>query len=163
MLPIWWHIYNRFGGKDSVISKEQVGFVPLPTYAGAERSTYVNDWIYGVNRHSKVPKATLEFLTWISQPEIERAILVDPTENDVVAVNWSNLRDPEVNKRFGGMHDTAAKALAKTKTIPNVPEFLPAVDVMEVAMSNIVTGQASVADAMNAAASQVARIMRRTS
>lgn len=161
MLPIWWHIYNRFGGKDSVISKEQVGFVPLPTYAGAERSTYVNDWIYGVNRHSKVFKATLEFLTWISQPEIERAILVDPTENDVVAVNWSNLRDPEVNKRFGGMHDVAAKALAKTKTIPNVPEFLPAVDVMEVAMSNIVTGQATVADAMNAAASQVARIMRR--
>ena len=161
MLPMWWHIYNRFGGKDSVITKEQVGFVPLPTYAGAERSTYVNDWIYGANRHSKVPKAMLEFLTWISQPEIERAILVDPTENDVVAVNWSSLRDPEVNKRFGGMHDVAAKALMKTKTIPNIPQFLPAVDVMEVAMSNIVTGQASVADAMNGAAAQVARIMRR--
>ena len=121
----------------------------------------MNDWIYGANRHSKVPKAMLEFLTWISQPEIERAILVDPTENDVVAVNWSSLRDPEVNKRFGGMHDVAAKALMKTKTIPNIPQFLPAVDVMEVAMSNIVTGQASVADAMNGAAAQVARIMRR--
>ena len=163
MLPIWWHIYNRFGGKDSVITKEQVGFVPLPTYAGAEPSTYVNNWIYGVNKRSKVPKATLEFLTWISQPEIERAILVDPTENDVVAVNWSNLRDPEVNKRFGDMHNVAARALTKTKTIPNIPEFLPAVDVMEVAMSNIVTGQATVADAMNGAASQVARIMRRAS
>ena len=116
-----------------------------------------------MNKRSKVPKATLEFLTWISQPEIERAILVDPTENDVVAVNWSNLRDPEVNKRFGDMHNIAAKALLKTKSIPNIPEFLPAVDVMEVAMSNIVTGQATVADAMNGAASQVARIMRRAS
>jgi len=161
MLPIWWHIYNRFGGKDSVLSKEQVGFVPLPTYAGAQPSTYVNDWIYGVNRHSKVAKATLEFLLWISQPEVERAILVDPTENDVVAVNWSNLRDPEVNRRFGNMHNVAAQALTKTKSIPNIPEFLPVVDVMEVAMSNIVTGQASVADAMNSAASQVTRIMRR--
>ena len=59
------------------------------------------------------------------------------------------------------MHNVAAQALTKTKSIPNIPEFLPVVDVMEVAMSNIVTGQASVADAMNSAASQVTRIMRR--
>ena len=161
MVPIWWHAYNRVLGKDSAITKEQVGFVPLPTYAGAEPSTYVNDWIYGVNKNSKSPKAALEYLTWISQPEIERAILIDPSENDVIAVNWSNLRDPEVNKRYSDMHNIAAKALAKTKTIPNIPEFLPVVDILEVAMSNIATGQATVPDAMNAAASQVARIMRR--
>lgn len=161
MLPIWWHMYNRFGGKDSSLTRDQVGFVPLPTYAGAEPSTYVNDWIYGVNKHSKSPQAALEFLTWISQPEIERAVLLDPAENEVVAVNWSNLRDPSVNKRFNGMHNIAANALMKTKTIPNIPEFLPVVDVLEVAMSNILTGQATVADAMNAAASQVTRIMRR--
>ncbi len=163
MLPIWWHIYNRFGGKDSVLTREQVGFVPLPTYAGAEPTTFVNDWIYGVNKRSKNPKATLEYLLWISQPEVERSLLLDPAESDVVAVNWSNLRDADVNKRFNGMHAIAAKALAKTKTVPNIPEFLPVVDVLEVAMSNIVTGQASVADAMNGAASQVTRIMRRAS
>ncbi len=161
MVPIWWHVYNRILGPDSRIKKEQVGFVPLPTYAGAESSTYVNNWIYGVNKRSKAPKAALEYLAWITQPDIERQILIDPSENDVIAVHWSNLRDADVNKRYGGMHEIAAKALAKTKTIPNIPEFLPVVDVLEVAMSNIASGQATVPDAMNGAASQVARIMRR--
>ena len=161
MVPIWWHLYNRIRGKDSSIKAEQVGFVPLPTYAGATPTTYVNDWIYGVNKNSKVPKAALEFLTWISQPNIEHDILVDPAENDVIAVNWSNLRDADVNKRFEGMQAVAAQALAKTRTIPNIPEFLPVVDVLEVAISNIATGQASVPDVMNGAAAQVARIVKR--
>ena len=161
MIPVWWHIYNRFSGKDSAIRPEQVGFVPLPTYGNAPPTTYVNAWIYGVNKASKAPDAAAEYLAWISRAEIERSILLDPAENDVVAVHWSNLRDAQVNQRFGGMHAIAAAALEKTKRIPNIPEFLPVVDVLEVAMSNIATGQAKVADAMNGAATQVARIMRR--
>ena len=162
MNPCWWHIYNRFAMKDSAVGLDKLGFAPLPTYAGSAPTTYTNTWIYGVNKNSKVRGAALEFLTWISEPEIERSILVDPTENDVVATQWSNLRDKEVNARFRGMHNFAADALESTKkSIPNIPEFLPAVDVMEVAMNNIATGQASVADAMNGAAAQVARIMKR--
>ncbi len=161
MIPIWWHVYNRFSGKDSAIRLDQVGFVPLPTYGSVAPTTYVNAWIYGINKASKVPDAAAEYLAWISRPAIERDILLDPAENDVVAVHWSNLRDPAVNARFGGMHAIAAKALENTKRVPNIPEFLPVVDVLEVAMSNIATGQAKVADAMNGAASQVARIMRR--
>ncbi len=162
MNPCWWHIYNRFAMKDAPVGLDKLGFTPLPTYAGAEPTTYTNTWIYGVNKNSKVRGAAIEFLDWISAPGIERSILVDPAENDVVATQWSNLRDPEVNARFHGMHGFAATALEKTKKlIPNIPEFLPVVDVMEVAMNNIATGQANVADAMNGAASQVARIMRR--
>ena len=56
-------------------------------------------------------------------------------------MHWSNLRDPEVNARFNGMHAIAAKALeTTTKAIPNIPEFLPIVDVLSAAMSNVVTG-----------------------
>jgi multiple sugar transport system substrate-binding protein len=161
MVPVWWHVYNRFTGKDSAVTHAQVGFVPLPSYPGTQPTTYTNNWIYGVNKHSKNLNAALEFLTWVSQPDIERSVLLDPSENEVVATHWSNLRDQEVNKRFNGMHNIAAAALEKTKSIPNIPEFLPVVDVLEVAMSNIATGQASVPDAMNGAASQVARIMRR--
>ena len=162
MNPCWWHIYNRFAMKDAPVGLDKLGFTPLPTYAGAEPTTYTNTWIYGVNKNSKVRGAAIEFLDWISAPGIERSILVDPAENDVVATQWSNLRDKEVNSRFRGMHNFAADALESTKkSIPNIPEFLPAVDVMEVAMNNIATGQASVADAMNAAAAQVARSMTR--
>ena len=94
MVPTWWHVYNRFKGKDSAITPEQVAFTTLPTYAGAEPSTYVNVWIYGANKKSRNLDATLDYLAWISRPEIERSILVDPAENDVVATQWTNLRDP---------------------------------------------------------------------
>lgn len=162
MNPCWWHIYNRFAMKDAAVGLDKLGFAPLPTYAGSAPTTYTNTWMFGVNKNSKVRDAAIEFLTWISEPEIERSILVDPAENDVVATQYSNLRDPQVNARFNGMHNFAASALESTKkSIPNIPEFLPCVDAMEVAMNNIATGQANVADAMNAAAAQVTRIMRR--
>ena len=162
MNPCWWHIYNRFAMKDSAVGLDKLGFAPLPTYAGSAPTTYTNTWMFGVNKNSKVRDAAIEFLTWISEPEIERSILIDPAENDVVATQYSNLRDPQVNARFNGMHNFAASALESTKkSIPNIPEFLPCVDAMEVAMNNIATGQANVADAMNAAAAQVTRIMRR--
>ena len=104
----------------------------------------------------------MEFIEYISAADIERSILVDPKESDVVCVHWSNLRDPEVNARFRGMHGIAAKALeTTTKAIPNIPEFLPIVDVLSAAMSEIVTTGKSIPDALNGAAAQATRIMKR--
>jgi multiple sugar transport system substrate-binding protein len=162
MVPVWWHVYNRLKLPDAGVKAEQVGFVPLPSYPGKGSTTYTNNWIYGLNGKSKNRDAAIEFLDWISSAEIEKAILVDPNENDVVCVHWDNLRDPQVNARFNGMHAIAAKALeTTTKAIPNVPEFLPVVDILSAAMSNIVTGGATIPDALNGAAAQATRVIRR--
>jgi maltose-binding protein MalE len=67
-----------------------------------------------------------------------------------------------VNARFNGMHAIAAKALeTTTKAIPNVPEFLPVVDILSAAMSNVVTTGLPIPEALNGAASQAARAIRR--
>jgi multiple sugar transport system substrate-binding protein len=162
MVPVWWHVYNRLRLPDAGIKAEQVGFVPLPSYPGKSSTTYTNNWIYGINGKTKNRDAAMEFLDYISSAEIEKSILVDPNESDVVSVHWSNLRDPEVNARFGGMHAIAAKALeTTTKAIPNVPEFLPVVDILSAAMSNVVTTGLPIPEALNGAASQAARAIRR--
>lgn len=162
MVPVWWHVYNRLKLPDAGVKAEQVGFVPLPSYPGKGSTTYTNNWIYGLNGKTKNRDAAMEFLDWISSAEIEKSILVDPNENDVVCVHWDNLRDPQVNARFNGMHAIAAKALeTTTKAIPNVPEFLPVVDILSAAMSNIVTGGATIPDALNAAAAQATRVIKR--
>ena len=162
MVPVWWHVYNRMSLPDAGVKREQVGFVPLPSYPGKGPTTYTNSWIYGLNAQAKNRAAAIEFLDYISTAEIEKSILVDPNEHDVVSVHWKNLRDPDVNARFDGMHGIAAKALeTTTKAIPNIPEFLPIVDALSVQMSNIVTGGATVEGALDAAQSQAARIMRR--
>lgn len=162
MTPVWWHVYNRMSLPDAIIKHDQVGFVPLPSYEGQAPTTYTNNWIYGINGATTRRDAAMEFLDYITAPEIEKSILVDPAESDVVCVHWQNLRDPEVNARFGGMHEIAATALeTTTKSMPNIPQFLPVVDALAVQMSNIVTGGASVEDALAAAERQAERIMRR--
>ena len=162
MVPVWWHVYNRLRLPDAGVKADQVGFVPLPSYPGKGATTYTNNWIYGLNKATRNRDAAMEFLDYITTPEIERSILIDPNESDVVCVHWKNLRDPDVNARFGGMHAIAAKALeTTTKAIPNIPEFLPIVDALSAAMSNVVTTGTPIAEALNGAAAQAQRIMRR--
>ncbi|MBL8701777.1 MAG: sugar ABC transporter substrate-binding protein [Alphaproteobacteria bacterium] len=162
MVPVWWHVYNRFRLPDAGVKLDQVGFVPLPSYPGKGATTYTNNWIYGLNGKTRNRDAAIEFLDYISTAEIERSILIDPNESDVVCVHWSNLRDPAINERFTGMHAIAARALeTTTKAIPNVPEFLPVVDILSAAMSNVVTGTQTIPDALNGAAAQAARVIRR--
>lgn len=162
MVPVWWHVYTRVRLPDAGVKPDQVGFVKLPSYAGQPSVTYTNDWIYGLNTRSKHRAAALEFLDYITQPEIERSILLDPTISDVVAVQWTNMRDPAVNARFNGLQLVAADAVQNTnKSIPRIAEFLPIVDVLSSAMSDIVTSGADVQTALDGAASRVTRLMRR--
>ena len=162
MVPVWWHVYNRLKLPDAGVKAEQVGFVKLPSYTGQPSVTYTNDWIYGLNVHAKHRAAALEFLDYITQPEIERSILLDPAMSDVVAVQWSNMRDPAVNARFNGLQLVAADAVQNTtKSIPRIAEFLPIVDVLSSAMSDIVTTGTDMQAALDGAASRVTRIMRR--
>ena len=162
MCPVWWHVYNRLALPDTQVTREQVGFKVLPHYEGKGATTYTNAWVYGINGKTKVRGAAEEFLDFICRPEVEKAILVDPNENDVVCVHWDNLRDPEVNARFDGMHALAAKTLeTTTNSIPNIPQFLPIVDVLAAAVSDVVTGANNIKDALATAQSQSERIMRR--
>ncbi len=162
MVPVWWHVYNRLRLPDAMVKADQVGFVPLPSYPGKGATTYTNQWIYGLNVKTKNRDAVMEFMDYICGADIEKSILVDPAESDVVCVHWQNLRDPQVNARFGDMHAIAAKALeTTTKAIPNTASFLPVVDALAGAMSNIVTQGVPIPEALNTAAAQAQRIIRR--
>ena len=127
MVPVWWHVYNRLKlpGLPASRPSRSASCPCRPTRARARRPTRTT----GSTASTASPRTATP--RWSSsttsrQPEIERSILLDPNENDVVCVHWSNLRDPEVNARFNGMHAIAAKALeTTTKAIPNIPEFLP--------------------------------------
>jgi multiple sugar transport system substrate-binding protein len=103
----------------------------------------------------------MELITYMTAPEIERSILLDPAENDVVAVQWSNLRDADVNRRFGGMHNFAASALQNTKVVPYSPEWPQIMEALETAMSEAASGTRTVPDAFRAAEATIRRIARR--
>ncbi len=79
----------------------------------------------------------------------------------MVAVQWANLRDPDVNKRFGGMHNFAAEALQNTKVVPYSAEWPQIMEALETAMSEAASGTKSVNDAFKGAEATVRRIVRR--
>lgn len=162
MVPVWWWV--RGGLLDPKVSKlteAQVGFAPLPGFVGGKSSTYINCWIYAITKGSKNKDAAMEFATWVSHPSIERDILIDPKENDVVAVQYPNLRDPDVNKRYGGMHTFAAEALQNTKVVPYSADWPQMMEALETAMSEAASGTKSVPDAFKAADAAIRRIVRR--
>ena len=161
MLPCWWWVVSQFSGESAAVKRDQVGFVTLPTYTGGQPTTFTNVWIFGVNKLSKSSDAALAYLDWVSRPQLEKQVLLDPAGNDVVACQWSNIRDPEVNARWNGLQQTGGQELEHSHGLPQFAELPQVQDVLETAMSNIASGGATVPDAMNAAAEAVARITRR--
>ncbi len=161
MYPAWWWRYaGLVDPKLSTLKPEQVGFAPLPSMPGKESTTYTNSWFYGINKNSKKKDAAMEYLTWLSQPSIERSVLLDPALNEVVAVQTANMLDGDVNRRFGGMHVFGAQALKAAKGTPLFPQWLQISDLLEATVSELATGKKQVKPALDEAASRARRIMR---
>ena len=161
MLPAWWWVLSQFSGTSVAVGADQVGFVTLPTYAGRPTTTFTNTWIFGLNRQSKVPEAAAAYLDWVTRPELEQDVLLDPASTDVVASQWSNIRDPKVNERWHGLQAMGGEELEHSHVLPQFAELPQVQDALETAISTIASGGATVPDAMNAAATAVARITRR--
>ena len=161
MVPVWWWRYaSLVDPKTSTLKPEQVGFAPLPSMPGKENTTYTNTWFYGINKNSKKKAAAMEFLTWLSDPEIERSVLLDKSMNEVVAMQTKNLLDGDVNTRFNGMHVYGAQALKGAKGTPLFAQWPQVSDVLEATISELASGQKQVKPALDEAAAKVRRIMR---
>jgi multiple sugar transport system substrate-binding protein len=162
MLPVWWWVRSTLlNPQSSRLTDAQLGFAPMPSYQGQPHTTFTNTWVWGITRRSRRKDAAAELLAWIANPALEREVLLDPRENDVVAVMQPNLVDEAVNARFGGMHRFAAEGLARTQSITFGPDWPQISEALETAMSEAASGSRSVPDAFNAAAAQVRRIVRR--
>jgi ABC-type glycerol-3-phosphate transport system substrate-binding protein len=102
----------------------------------------------------------MEFLSWLSNPEIEKSVLLDRKLNEVVAVQTPNLIDGDVNLRFGGMHLFGAQALKGAKGTPLFAQWPQVSDILEASISEIITGKIDVKSALDTAASRVKRALR---
>jgi multiple sugar transport system substrate-binding protein len=161
MVPVWWWRYaSLVDPKTSTLKPEQVAFAPLPSMPGKPNTTYTNTWFYGINKNSKKKAAAMEFLTWLSNPDIERSVLLDRSMNEVVAMQTRNLLDADVNVRYGGMHLFAAQALKGARGTPLFPQWPQVSDILEAAISELAAGKTQVKPALDDAASRARRALR---
>lgn len=160
MLPVWWWVRSQLTDPEqSTLTPEQVGFTALPSVAGSDRTTFTNTWIFGVTQESDNKDAATEFLGWLTDPALERDVLMDPELSEVVAVHMSNLTDPEVNERWGGMHQAAADALATAEGIGFGDDWPRIVLILETAISSLAAGEETAVQAvLDKAAADIAAI-----
>lgn len=160
MVPVWWWVRSRLiDPAQSTVSADQLGFASMPMVAGSAPTSYANTWIYSVTSESRNAEAAQEFLAFVTDPALEREILLDPELNEVVSVHLSNLRDAEVNARWGGMHMAAADAAESAPVIPFGPEWPRVVEILENAMSSLAAGESTdVRATLDRAAAQVAAL-----
>ena len=160
MLPLWWWVRSQLTvPEESTVTDEQLGVVALPSVAGAERTTFTNTWIFGVTEGSRNRDAAIEYLGWLTDPAIERDVLLDKNLNETVAVHFSNLRDPEVNARWGGIHQAAADALATATGMGFDADWPRISEILENAISSLASGGSDdVSGVLDAAAEEISRI-----
>lgn len=161
MVPVWWWRYaGLLDSKTSTLKEHQVGFAPLPSMPGKDNTTYTNTWFYGINKASKKKEAAMEFLTWLSNPDIERSVLLDTRMYEVVAMQTRNLLDADVNVRFKGMHVFAAQAFKGARGTPLFAQWPQVSDVLEASISELASGTKQVKPVLDDAAARVRKIMR---
>lgn len=160
MLPVWWWVRSQLTDPEqSTLTADQVGFTAMPSVAGADRTTFTNTWVFGVTQESDSKGAATEFLSWLTDPALERDVLLDPDLTEVVAVHMSNLTDPEVNARWGGMHQAAADALATAEGVEFGDDWPRISLIIETAISSLASGESSDVQAvLDQAAADVATI-----
>lgn len=166
MVIVWWWHYgvltNPEKAKDVVT--QNIGFAPVPAWEGRGQATLALSMATGISAHSKNKDAAWEFLKWMSNAELEKAVVTDksdPKTKTIVAVHKNNLMDAEINKTSGGMHKAAAASLAVSDTLPMIEEWPEVSNVLEVAISNIAAG-ADTKKEMDKAAKEVKAIMKRS-
>ncbi|WP_323770739.1 sugar ABC transporter substrate-binding protein [Antarctobacter sp.] len=160
MLPVWWWVRSQLTDPEqSKLTTDQVGFTSLPAVAGADRTTFTNTWIFSVTAESNNKGAAAEFLGWLTDPALERDVLLDPALSEVVAVHMSNLTDPDVNARWGGMHQAAADALATADGVDFGDNWPRISEILETAISSLASGEESdTKAALDKAAAEIAAI-----
>ncbi|MEO0496346.1 MAG: extracellular solute-binding protein [Pseudomonadota bacterium] len=160
MLPLWWWVRSQLTDPEqSTVKPEQLSFTSLPSVGDAGKTTFTNTWIFGVTQGSSDVDAATEYLGWLTDPALERDVLLDEELSEVVAVHFSNLRDAEVNARWGGMHQSAADALATAPGIEFGDDWPRVAEIMETAISSLASEEETdVMAALQKAADEIASI-----
>src|SRR3712207_1686191 len=140
----WSWIYENFTNKEIAAPEvlNNVGVVPAPSNGG-EPVSYGYIWPVGILQSSKNQDAAWEYLKWLTNPQVEKAVVLDksdPKTSNIVVVRLSNLNDPEVNATSNGLHQVMGTMLQTARTQPLLAEWPEIQTVLETALNEAASG-----------------------
>jgi len=165
MIPGWWWFYSGFQNPEtSTLTKEQIGFVGMPSYGGVTKS-YAISMPFAISSYSKQQGAAWEFLKWLSNPEMDKANAVEREVKGKSIVNnvvthISSLQDADVNEANDNIQKAAWESLKESDIMPQIAEWPEVGDLLSAAIAEA-AGGGNTRELMMNAAKQADRILKR--
>jgi ABC-type glycerol-3-phosphate transport system substrate-binding protein len=165
MIPFWSWAYSEFyNPKNSILTKDQVGFVAMPSYQGNTK-TYAISMPFAISSYSENQEAAWEFLKWLSNPKIEKANAIEREVEGKTIVNnvvthISSLKDPEINNANNHIQYAAWDSLKESGIMPQISEWSEIGNILSDAIAKAAAG-GNVERLMSEAAQQSDLILKR--
>lgn len=165
MVMVWWWAYPVLTGERSKLKPEQVGFVNVPTFGNDTKSNIGQCMPFAINKLSKKKDAAFEVLKWMANPDLESEIASDksdPALNEIIVVHKASLQSAKVNEKNFGLQKVGYDSLVQSRPMPLLKTWPQVAAVLEASINEIAATRADVKTTLDAAASQVERIVRRS-
>jgi len=161
----WSWYYSNFNNPKNIAPEvvNNVGVVTAPAWAGKAPITYSQIWPVGISKYSKNQDAAWEYLQWLTNTRVEREVVLNKSDakfDNVVAVHYPILQDPEVNKLHQNLQNTILNVLKTARTEPLIPEWPQVESILEIAINNMAGGK-PVQATLDQAAKDVDGIMKK--
>jgi multiple sugar transport system substrate-binding protein len=165
MVMVWWWGYSTLIGPRSTLKPEQVGFVAVPGFDNGTKSAIGQCMPFAISKLSKKKEAAFEVLKWMANPDLEVAVATDksdPDTNEIIVVHNSSLQNAEVNKANNGLQAVGYESLQVARAMPMMKTWPQAASVLEATISDLAAKGGDIKAALDAAATQVQRIVDRS-
>jgi multiple sugar transport system substrate-binding protein len=152
-------------GERSKLKAEQVGFAPMVRFGDGRSPTLAIVMPFGISKQSRNKEAAWEFMKWVTNPELEVAIVTDKSDaatSDIVATHAATFANEQVNRANFGLHAVALKSLEGARGLPKLAVWPQVAAVLETAISEMVSSGKPVKPTLDDAARQVERITQRS-
>lgn len=165
MIMQWWWAYPVLTSGRSTLKAEQVGFTTVPSLDAAHPASVTTSMPFSLSKLSKNKDAAWEYMKWMCNPDLELDIATDksdPALNEIMVVHTANFKNEKLNMLSHGLHRAGLAALTAARPMPQIREWPQVASVLETAVSEICSGSKPVKEAMDDAAVQVDRALRRS-
>lgn len=165
MTVVWWWAWPVLTGGRSKLTADQVGFAPVPHYQDGPPISIGQCMPFSISKNSRKKDAAWEVLKWMAAPELEVDIATDgsdPDTKEIIVTQKTSLRNERVNAVTGGLQNVAYESLSSARTMPLLREWPQMATVLENTISELAASNKPVKPALDDAAAQVTRVMRRS-
>ena len=164
MVMVWWWAYSVLTGPRSTLKPEQVGFVNVPSFNNGNASNIGQCMPFAISKLSKNKEAAWEVLKWMANPDLEKDVATDksnPDTAEIIVVHKASLADEKVNAVNHGLQKAGLASLETARPMPQFRAWPQVASVLENTISLLAANGAPVKPALDEAANEVRRIMRR--